>query len=197
MIFRSAQEGVSKTSSGDELPDLVPSNREKVLNFGAMYAKQWAFYLVSQAETIHDEGRIENISENFFHPHFDRDNLENNVLRHTAAGGYYYLFFRARGYSERRAFFWTAVSSTAFEFTVETLTEPPSYQDLFVTPLLGTAFGMGVEDLSRYLRSQENWFAKGVGFLINPSLILSKKRNMVLTPITQPRLIGARVEWEF
>jgi len=145
---------------------------ENLKNFSLIYAGQWTFYWLSQRETIESIGSYENLRRNIFSPHFDRDNLENNVINHTWAGATYYLFYRSQGHDEQMAFLWSMASSLAFEFTVETMTERPSYQDLVITPSFGAAVGIAAEKLSLYLHSKQVWPARLIGYLVQPFALL-------------------------
>ncbi len=164
------QDSLPQTQSDDFIHlNLEPIEQDKLAqNFGLVYLAQWSFYLASQQETIRDHGSIERLFENIGKTGFDRDNFEYNVLKHTWAGSYYYLFYRSRGYGVTTAFTWTFISSLAFEYTVETLTEPPSLQDIYQTPIYGTLAGIGLEKLSLYLHSKRIWPARALGFLLNP-----------------------------
>jgi len=145
----------------------IPSG-EKALNFGAMYLVQWAAYVATQEETIKDHGSYSNWHNYMTKPHFDKDSFHFNLYQHTAVGQYYYLFYRSRGYGKQSAFEWTAISSAAFEFTIETMTERPSYQDLYQTPVFGAIVGMGFESLSLYLHSLQTLPTTLLGYLFNP-----------------------------
>ena len=150
------------------------SKRQLAVNFGYKYILQWGFYYLSQRETIEDHASWHNWRHYPFSPHFDRDNLENNIINHSMAGASYYLFYRSRGYSKSQAFLWANASSLAFEFTIETFTERPSYQDIFLTPTLGTAVGIGAENLSNYFHSKKVWPARVLGYIFNPFTLLPR-----------------------
>lgn len=172
--------------------------RHLLLNFGVVYASQWAFYVTSQAETIRTHGSLKNWREYPFSPRFDKDSFDFNIIKHSFAGELYYLFYRSRGYSETRALAWTFLSSVAFEFTIETMTERPSYQDLYQTPIYGTLLGMGFERLSMYFHAKRNWFARGLGYLLNPfSLAPGAAYNFKFLPVIDKDQSGAVVRMEF
>lgn len=168
-------------------------------NFGLVYVSQWAVYLATQSTTIRDEGSFHNYVTNPFSPRFDRDTLEFNVIKHTLAGGSYFLFYRSRDYTREEAVLWTAMSSLAFEFTIETLTERPSYQDIFVTPMFGSAFGLAIEPMSNYFLTRASPTARALGYLLNPFRLLPRARqfDLTATPIVRPGLVGARLAWSF
>lgn len=172
--------------------------RKRIEYFGVKYAVQWTFYLTTQYETIQDHGSFRNWQKNPLSPHFDRDNFENNVIRHTLAGASYYLFYRSRGYSESQAFLWSNLSSLAFEFTIETFTERPSYQDLALTPTLGTVAGIGAEKLSAYFHEKKVLPGRILGFLFNPYSVLPRASyEFRAIPVIREGHFGALLEWRY
>ena len=48
---------------------------KKAIDFGIVYAVQWAIYGVTQHETIRDHGSFRNMIEYPFSPHFDKDDF--------------------------------------------------------------------------------------------------------------------------
>jgi hypothetical protein len=167
-------------------------------NFGVNYALQWSFFYLQQHEAIKDHGSLRNMGNYLFSPHFDRDNLETNIIQHSMAGASYYLYYRSKGYSQAQAFLWTNLSSLAFEFTVETLTERPSYQDLILTPTLGTAVGFLGEKLSLYFHEKKVWPARILGFIFNPfSAMPGSSYDWRVVPVLQKDKYGASLEWRF
>ena len=195
---------------GGTYPDYKPVGREtlpvkeELKNFGGLYAAQWAVYLVTQQQTIKDRGSFDNWLHHPFSPRFDRDSFDYNIFKHTFTGNYYYLFYRSRGYNEKDAFFWTFMSSLALEFTIETVTENPSFQDIYITPVFGTVLGIGFDKTSRYFHSLDNWWGHGLGYLINPmTLIPDFARDKpghvdaFTTPIIDNKKIGLTATYRF
>lgn len=194
------------SSFAKELKDIIPevrtdfTTREKAVNFGLIYGAQWGIYLATQMPAIKRDGSFSNYSTNFFSPHFDKDSFDFNIFQHTLSGGAYYLTYRARGYSQQSAFLWSFLSSLAFEFTIENLTERPSYQDIYQTPVYGTILGIGVEKLSRTLHATESWWGHGLGYLINPFTLLprqKKESTLTLSPLYRKDLFGMNLEYRF
>lgn len=155
-----------------QIPREDVSAGERAMNFGAVYFAQWASYYATQESIIKEHGSWDNWKGNATKPHFDKDHLNFNLSKHTLVGHYYYLFYRSRGYTRQDAFEWAFLSSLAFEFTIETYTERPSYQDIYQTPVFGSVVGMGVERLSLYFHSLETWPTTMLGVLFNPFSIL-------------------------
>ena len=175
------------------------SSKELLLNFGAVYVNQWTIYILTQHETIKEYGSWQNFFSYPLRPDFDKDTFDYNILKHALSGNYYYLFYRARGYSESEAFAWTFMSSLAFEFAVETYTEQPSYQDIYQTPIYGTLVGMASERISHYLLSRESTFAHVLGYLVNPFEIFKEKKGteVVAYPQIEKETLGFNVSWRF
>lgn len=138
----------------------------------AMYAGQWAYYLLSQTEALGQEGSFRNWYSNPASPHFDKDFYDFNLVRHTLAGSFYYGYYRAFGDTRQRSLALSTVSVLLFEFTIEVATERPSWQDVYQTPVLGTLLGMGLEDLSlACLRS--SWRpVRVLGYVFNPFVLV-------------------------
>jgi hypothetical protein len=175
------------------------TSKELLLNFGAVYANQWAIYILTQHETIREYGSWQNFFSYPLRPDFDKDTFDYNILKHALSGNYYYLFYRARGYSESEAFAWTFMSSLAFEFAVEAYTEQPSYQDIYQTPIYGTLVGMGAERISHYLLTRESTWAHILGYLFNPFEIFkeNKEKEIVAYPQIEKETLGLNVSWRF
>lgn len=174
---------VPKLATAENVETDEISKKEKVTNFGIVVAGQIAGYIITQGDVIREHGSFENWTQYPFSPHFDNDNIEFNLFKHTWVGNYYYLFYRSRGYSERSAFLWTVASSTLFEFAIETVTERPSFQDLYQTPVFGTIVGMGAERASRYFHSIGTIPATTLGYILNPmTLIPGAKVKASLVP---------------
>lgn len=149
-----------------------PTASEKAINFGLVFAAQVGTYIVTQNEIIREHGSFKNWIQYPLMPHFDKDNFDFNIIKHSFVGHYYYLFYRSRGYRERSAFFWAIGSSLLFEFGIETVTERPSFQDIYLTPVFGTILGMGMERVSRYFHSLNTTPTTLIGYLFNPMLLI-------------------------
>ncbi len=167
---------------------------EMFLNLGVVYTAQWAYYLVFQWDTIQQVGSFKNWYTNMYQPHFDLDSYYYNIIMHSVAGMSYYLFYRSRGYSKGMAFLWGFISQFVFEFTIETITEKPSFQDLFQTPMLGTLLGITVEYISLALLSTNCTFAHVLGYILNPFALLPFSSYEV---VSSPRITTTGVGYSF
>ncbi len=78
---------------------------------------------------------------NITEPTMDSDDFYLNWVVHPYWGASYFVRARERGYSNIQSFWYSALLSTMFEFGAEALAEEPSYQDLVLTPALGSLVG--------------------------------------------------------
>lgn len=174
------------------------SSSERATNFGMVYGAQWTIYVLTQKPTIEDHGSLENWTTYPFSPHFDNDSFDYNIFQHSLSGAGYFLFYRARGYRKVDAFLWSFISSLAFEFTIETVTERPSWQDIYQTPVYGTILGMGVEKLSDTLYDTNTWWGKTLGTIVNPFRLISiKDRDISFMPYTDGKTSGLLITGSF
>ena len=147
---------------------------ERMRNFGIVYGAQWLTYVATQKPIIEKHGSFRNWIKNPSSPHFDNDSFDYNLFQHSLTGSAYYLFYRSQDYRKVDSLLWAVISSTAFEFTVETVTERPSWQDLYQTPVYGSLLGMGLEAVSDKFFSSGTWWGKALGYVVNPFRLLKK-----------------------
>lgn len=141
-------------------------------------------YVSTQWQNIQDNGSFDNWKRNFTRLHFDKDSYDYNIITHIGNAHYSYLFYRAMGYKKMNAFAMTALGSTIFEFFIETVTEPPSMQDLWQTPVLGSLLGITNERLSLFLVNSDYRPLQFVGYLLNPFLLFdSAHYQLTAAPI--------------
>ena len=79
--------------------------------------------------------------DNVRNPTWDEDDFYINYILHPYWGATYYIRGRERGLSRWQSLGYSALLSTLYEYGAEALFEKPSYQDLIVTPLLGSLLG--------------------------------------------------------
>ena len=103
---------------------------------------------------------LENWWENVTHPEWDKDNLYVNYIGHTYFGAAYYTRARERGFNELESFVYSALASAMYEFGVEAIFEPPSYQDLIVTPVGGALLGFALEPVRNWVKRkpEPRWY---------------------------------------
>ncbi|UYL07926.1 DUF3943 domain-containing protein [Bdellovibrio sp. SKB1291214] len=181
-----------------QIPKAEFEKHERLKNFAIMYGLQWIVYGVTQYHTIKEHGSFHNWIRNPWHADYDKDTYDYNIFKHSLSGELYYQYYRSRGYSEQESFLWAVASSTAFEFTIETVTEVPSYQDLYQTPVLGTVVGVGMEKLSLYFHSKKTWPNRLLGYFFNPFTLLSHSQyGYVTVPVVTNNYKGIQISWSF
>lgn len=84
-------------------------------------------------------------------PVLDEDPWQVNYIGHPVTGAFYYTTARHSGFNRLQSFGVSVLLSTVYwEYGVEAVSERPSIQDLFVTPIIGSLIGevmMQVEGL--------------------------------------------------
>lgn len=79
--------------------------------------------------------------DNVTNPVWDEDEPYLNYVLHPYWGATYYIRGRERGLTRWQSFGYSALLSSLYEFGAEAFFEPVSYQDLIVTPLIGSLLG--------------------------------------------------------
>jgi hypothetical protein len=123
-----------------------------------------------------EEGLITRWKENVrAGPVWDEDSFVLNYIMHPYSGAVYYMSARGSGFKWWESFTYSAIMSTFFwEYGVEAFAEIPSWQDLFVTPILGSVVGEGFFILKgNIIRNDRRvWNSKFIGnttlFIIDP-----------------------------
>jgi len=96
---------------------------------------------VSKWTSSNKDASFEKWWENVQNPRWDHDSWSVNYLGHPYFGATYYTRARERGFDRIDSFLYSAFASALYEFGVEAFFEPPSYQDLIVTPVGGALLG--------------------------------------------------------
>jgi len=96
---------------------------------------------VSKWTSSNKDASFEKWWENVQNPRWDHDGWAVNYLGHPYFGATYYTRARERGFDRIDSFLYSAFASALYEFGVEAFFEPPSYQDLVVTPVGGALLG--------------------------------------------------------
>lgn len=85
-------------------------------------------------------------------PEWDHDNPIFNYVLHPYAGAAYFMGARTCGFNFWQSMLYSALISTiGWEFGVEACMERPSYQDLFITPIIGSILGEGCYRAKRFI----------------------------------------------
>lgn len=176
--------------------DREHSLSENARNIAAVYGLTWFFYPLIQPKVFHGAGGFNDYKKNFGEVVFDQDEPFWNSFVHPMSGSQLYLLYRSVGYDRLSAFQMSFISSALFEFTVEILTEPASIQDLYQTPILGSALGFGIENASMYLLNTGNPVGKVIGHIINPATLLPTfEGRTLLIPKLEDADKGAMIKW--
>jgi hypothetical protein len=108
-------------------------------------------------------------------PEWDHDKFYFNYILHPYAGAAYFMGARSCGFNMWQSLLYcTCVSTIEWEFGIEAFMERPSIQDLFVTPLVGSAMGEGFYNIKRYIANNDyhllgsKVFGNIVAFLVDP-----------------------------
>lgn len=157
-----------------EKPVFAPKVRshsvgEITADLSTIYAVTWVFYILTQYYRI-DQMSLDNMKSNVGHLSvWDGDHYYWNLVLHPFTGAELFMYYRSRAYSPFYSFVMTFASSSLFEFFIETATEKPSLNDIFITPVLGTLIGIYAERLSLdWINSNTAWKVF-LGHIINPS----------------------------
>lgn len=115
--------------------------------------------------------------DNVFHlnPEVDHDNLVFNYILHPYAGAVYFMSARSCGFNFFQSMLYSAlISSVEWEFGIEACMERPSYQDLIITPMVGSLFGELFYHAKRHIVNHDytlcgsRFFGNVVVFLVDP-----------------------------
>lgn len=108
-------------------------------------------------------------------PEIDGDNAVFNYVLHPYAGAVYFMSARSCGFNFWQSLLYSAcVSTIGWEFGIEGFMERPSIQDIFITPLVGSALGECFYLLKRHIVGHDYtlWGSRILGnvvaFLIDP-----------------------------
>ena len=119
------------------------------LYFGAALASFGILWIAPESfsnwdkDKIREEGLFKRWRENVqAGPVWDEDDLFLNWVMHPWAGAVYYMSARGSGFKRWESFVYSTLMSTLFwEYGVEAFAEVPSWQDLILTPTLGSLLG--------------------------------------------------------
>lgn len=108
-------------------------------------------------------------------PEWDHDNPIFNYVLHPYAGAAYFMSARSQGFNFWQSMLYSAcISTIGWEFGIEAFMERPSYQDIVITPVVGSIIGELFYKLKRNIVSHDYRLAGSpvlgniVVFLIDP-----------------------------
>lgn len=115
--------------------------------------------------------------ENIFvkSPEIDHDKPMFNYILHPYAGAAYFMSARSCGFSFWQSMIYSAcISTIGWEFGIEACMERPSYQDIIITPVVGSALGELFYMAKRHIVSHDYtlWGSRILGnivvFIVDP-----------------------------
>lgn len=107
-------------------------------------------------------------------PVWDKDDWALNYIGHPVAGSYYYNALRSQNASLFHSFLFATAQSFIWEYIIEGVAEPPSAQDLIVTPITGLILGESTHLLTMNMRRNGfNFFEKIFVLIFNPMFVLN------------------------
>lgn len=111
-------------------------------------------------------------------PEWDHDRFIFNYVLHPYAGAVYYMAARSCGFNVWQSLLYcTLISNVGWEFGIEAFMERPSYQDLIITPVVGSFIG---ECFYRVKRSIVN-----NGYSLFGSEILGNIAAFIIDPVNE------------
>lgn len=181
-------EKASTGEKGEVKPDWPGLKRDSLYFVGYQLAVIGVLYVMPQAVSgwTSEQKRSFNFNkwmEKVKEIDFDEDDWYLNYLVHPYWGATYYIRARERGFNEFHSFLYSAFLSTMYEFGAEAFFEPPSIQDLIVTPCAGSLLGMYFEKIRERIKAkgdQQSWYDKMVLVLTDPLGIASKYTDRLL-----------------
>ena len=131
-------------------------------------------------------------------PEWDHDKVMFNYVLHPYAGAAYFMGARSCGFNFYQSMLYSALISTVgWEFGIEAFMERPSYQDLFITPIVGSALGEGFYRLKRKIVNN--------GYCLFGSPVLGNIVAFLIAPLNEviglfrrnpAREVGRQRAWE-
>jgi hypothetical protein len=124
-------------------PDWKGLRRDTLYFMGYQFVVVAVLYALPESETNFDKSTagLSKWWDNVSNPHRDDDDPYLNWITHPYWGAAYYIRGRERGLSRWQSFGYSALLSTLYEYGAEAFFEKPSYQDLWITPVLGSLLG--------------------------------------------------------
>lgn len=109
-------------------------------------------------------------------PVMDYDAAFYNYGVHPYMGNIFYLASRDRGGRAASSFFVACITTVSFEYLIESFSQPPSINDLIVTPVLGSLLGECSYRLIRHMKADHrlNLAEKITYTLLDPAEVLRK-----------------------
>ena len=122
-------------------------------------------YLMPESVTNWDKKEIYNLGRNWLKktsrgPVIDGDDWYLNWITHPYWGAVYYMQPRVAGYSWAESALYSTLASALFwEYGIEAFAETPSWQDLVITPAVGSVLGELFYQASMKISQKSKHFA--------------------------------------
>ncbi|WP_255987293.1 DUF3943 domain-containing protein [Chitinolyticbacter albus] len=185
-------------------PDWPNLKRDTWYFIGYQFAATGMLYALPEDITHfdRDNASFDQYWDNVTHPHWDEDDGFVNYVLHPYWGAAYYIRGRERNLSRWQSFWYSALLSTLYEYGAEAFFEPVSYQDLIVTPVLGSLIGeLLFSPLREHIHAQEtplDWTDHTLLVLTDPLGALNQLTDSLLgrrTMVSVTRLNPARLHF--
>ncbi|TLD90623.1 DUF3943 domain-containing protein [Helicobacter sp. MIT 03-1614] len=154
-------------------------------------------YLMPESVTNWNKDEIKNLGKNWARktsqgPVVDADNWFLNWVTHPYWGAVYYMQPRVAGYSWNISALYSVLASALFwEYGVEAFAEIPSWQDLIVTPAIGSMFGELFYQASLRIHNNHDTIL-GSRFLGKSALLLMDPIGFILKDLGVAKRIGIK-----
>jgi hypothetical protein len=141
------REGVKSGGSAPQQLDVTIDwkglRRDTLYFVGYQFVVVGVLYAMPESVTNFDKDTagVSKWWDNVSNPARDKDDAYLNWITHPYWGATYYIRGRERGLSRWQSFGYSALLSTLFEYGAEAFFEKPSYQDLWITPVIGSLLG--------------------------------------------------------
>ncbi|HZA94922.1 MAG TPA: DUF3943 domain-containing protein [Burkholderiaceae bacterium] len=137
------QAGRSAPQQLDVTIDWKGLRRDTLYFVGYQFVVVGVLYAMPESVTNFDKNTagVSKWWDNVSNPARDEDDAYLNWITHPYWGATYYIRGRERGLSRWQSFGYSALLSTLFEYGAEAFFEKPSYQDLWITPVIGSLLG--------------------------------------------------------
>jgi len=157
-------------------PDWPGLRRDTYYYLGLQWVAIGVIYVLPNdfsgwSDSEKETNQLKRWRDHITNPVWDGDDAYINYVLHPYWGATYYTRGRERGLSRTGAFWFSVLQSSLFEFGAEAFFEPPSIQDLVVTPGLGSLLGMyfeTVRDGIKQRRGALSWSDKTLLVLTDP-----------------------------
>jgi hypothetical protein len=145
-------------------------------------------------EEIMEEGLFNKWKKNVkAGPVIDSDNFFLNWITHPYAGAVYYMSARSCGFKSYECILYTTFMSTFFwEYGVEAFAEVPSWQDIIITPTVGSVFGEGFYYAKKEIMKHDKRILKSK-FLGVTSLILMDPFNTLTDALGYKQKVKSQI----